>query len=428
MAISTATPGEVNLIVSGGGFGLQFWDGPNSVGNGAVEGGTGIWNNAVTNWTLPDISSNTPWQGGFAVFQGAPGTVTLGENISFEGMQFRSDGYVVQDGGFLLQRGLDTIIRVDPGMTATISAEIADGPAGGSTLIKEGGGTLILDHANSYVGDTLIEAGTLRVHVDANLGAPANVVAFQGGTLAVGNGFSTGREIIFNAEGGTIEVFGTLATFTGAISGPGSLTKTGMGELVLEGSGNSYAGGTFINAGILTVATDSLLGDPAHGVTLNGGTLNVGGGFTSARVITLEVGGGTLDTIWCERDLHRNYHGAGPLTKGASTNTIILTGDNDYGVGTTISGGALQIGNGGHDRQHPRPCSQQWHADLQPQRRLPGRQQYRRKRRDPDHRRRHRGRHREQQLHGRNTHLGRQHAHRRSSAKIWAYRAAAPYS
>jgi hypothetical protein len=30
-------------------------------------------------------------------------------------MQFRSDGYVIQNGGFLLQRGLDTILRVDPG-------------------------------------------------------------------------------------------------------------------------------------------------------------------------------------------------------------------------------------------------------------------------------------------------------------------------
>ncbi|HEY5711418.1 MAG TPA: autotransporter-associated beta strand repeat-containing protein [Allosphingosinicella sp.] len=347
MAISTATPGEVNLIVSGGGFGLQFWDGPNSVGNGTAEGGSAIWNNASTNWTLPDISSNAPWQGGFAVFQGTSGTVTLGENISFEGMQFRSDGYVIQNGGFLLQRGLDTIFRVDPGMTATIVAEIADGPAGGSTLIKEGGGTLILDHANSYLGDTLIEAGTLRVHVDANLGAPSNVVAFQGGTLAVGNDFATGRAIIFNAEGGTIEVFGTHATFTGPLSGPGMFTKAGTGELVLEGLGNSYAGGTSIDAGILTVATDSLLGDPEHGVALNGATLNVGGGFTSARAMTLEVGGGTLDTYGSSAIFTGTISGPGPLTKGASTNTIILTGDNDYGVGTTISGGALQLGNGG---------------------------------------------------------------------------------
>ena len=70
MAISTATPGEVNLIVSGGGFGLQFWDGPNSAGNGLADGGTGIWNDAATNWTLPDISSNAPWQGGC---RGVPG-------------------------------------------------------------------------------------------------------------------------------------------------------------------------------------------------------------------------------------------------------------------------------------------------------------------------------------------------------------------
>ena len=73
MLISTATPGEVNLIVSSGGFGLQFWDGPNTLGNGAVDGGSATWNNATTNWTSPDGSLNAPWQGGFAVFEGTAG-------------------------------------------------------------------------------------------------------------------------------------------------------------------------------------------------------------------------------------------------------------------------------------------------------------------------------------------------------------------
>ena len=46
ISISTATPGEVNLLVSGG-FDLQFWDGPNSFGNGQVNGGTAFWNSLL---------------------------------------------------------------------------------------------------------------------------------------------------------------------------------------------------------------------------------------------------------------------------------------------------------------------------------------------------------------------------------------------
>src|SRR6185436_3057660 len=66
MLISTTTAGQVNLIVSAGGFGLQFWDGAGTVGNGAIDGGTAIWNNAATNWTAADGAVNAPWQGGFA--------------------------------------------------------------------------------------------------------------------------------------------------------------------------------------------------------------------------------------------------------------------------------------------------------------------------------------------------------------------------
>ena len=78
LLISTATAGQVNLIVSAGGFALQFWDGVATVGNSIVEGGAGSWNLATTNWTAEDGAVNAPWQNGFAVFQGAAGTVTLG--------------------------------------------------------------------------------------------------------------------------------------------------------------------------------------------------------------------------------------------------------------------------------------------------------------------------------------------------------------
>ena len=133
MLISTATAGEVNLIIgAASSFGLEFWDGPNTLGNGVVDGGSATWNNATTNWTAVDGAVNAPWRGGFAVFQGTAGTVTLGAPIAFEGMQFRTNGYVIEAGGFALAAAPDTIVRVDPAVTATINAPIT-GPA---TLTK----------------------------------------------------------------------------------------------------------------------------------------------------------------------------------------------------------------------------------------------------------------------------------------------------
>ena len=171
-------------------------------------------------------------------------------------------------------------------------------------------------------------------------------LTFDGGTLSVRHDFHTFRAVTITAAGGTIEAFATPATFAGVISGPGALTKTGNSELVLTGPGNSYAGGTFINAGSVRVATDSLLGAPS-GVTINSGTLIVGGGFTSARPITLDIGGGRLDTYGGIATFTGQISGIGGLIKGSSANTIVLTSTNDYGGGTWIDNGTLKIGDGG---------------------------------------------------------------------------------
>ena len=179
MLISIATAGQVNLIINTGGFGLQFWDGANTVGNGAVEGGTGTWVNAATNWTADDGGVNAPWQGGFAVFQGTAGTVTLGENIAFEGMQFLSTGYVIDGGGFGLAAGPDTIIRVDPSVTATINAPIADGTGGAARLTKSDAGLLVLGGSNSYSGGTLVNGGALQIGADASLGAASGALGLD---------------------------------------------------------------------------------------------------------------------------------------------------------------------------------------------------------------------------------------------------------
>ena len=57
---------------------------------------------------------------------------------------------------------------------------------------------------------------------------------------------------------------------------------------------NSYTGGTFLNGGVVSASADNNLGGPAGGLIFNGGTLQLGATFTSARDVVLN--GGTIDT------------------------------------------------------------------------------------------------------------------------------------
>jgi fibronectin-binding autotransporter adhesin len=160
---------------------------------------------------------------------------------------------------------------------------------------------------------------------------------------------------MFNAEEERSR-FSAPRDLAGAITGPGAFTKTGAGELVLEGSGNSYAGGTSIDAGTLTVATDSLLGDPAHGVALRSGALTVGGGFTSARTMTIGKAAARSTPQARARPSPEFSRGwaRSPRQFGEHDHP---DRDNDYGVGTTISGGTLQLGNGGTTAASSATCS-----------------------------------------------------------------------
>ncbi|TIT85363.1 MAG: autotransporter outer membrane beta-barrel domain-containing protein, partial [Mesorhizobium sp.] len=176
----------------------------------------------------------------------------------------------------------------------TYIATINSNLAGSTQLVKTDLGTLVLNGTNAYTGGTAINGGTLQVSADTNLGAAAGALTFDGGTLSNTASFTSGRGVTLLAGGGTFRTDADL-TLTNVIGGAGALTKTGAATLTLTGT-NPYAGGTFIDGGVLSVSADANLGNAAGQLTLNGGTLQNTAAFASTRNATLNVAGGTFET------------------------------------------------------------------------------------------------------------------------------------
>jgi YVTN family beta-propeller protein/autotransporter-associated beta strand protein len=181
--------------------------------------------------------------------------------------------------------------------------------------------------------------GTFVANTAGSLGCTGSSASFTGGTLKInGTGLSISTPMTLGTAGGTIDTNGNSAALSGIIGGSGGLTKSGTGTLTLSGI-NTYTGGTTINGGILSVGADNNLGG-AGVLAFGGGTLQYSNGFSSSRAVTLNAGGGTIDTNGNSVTLSGIIGGTGSLTK-SGTGTLTLSGANIYSGGTTVNAGTL---------------------------------------------------------------------------------------
>ncbi|MEA1016004.1 beta strand repeat-containing protein, partial [Sphingosinicella sp. LY1275] len=179
--VQTNIANQVNLVVASQISDPQFWNGTRTTANGTIAGGSGTWtaDTATTNWTGTAGTSSERWGGGFAVFAGQAGTVTVSTAsgaISPTGMQFATTGYRIQ--GDPLTLAAATNVRVGDGSTAgaATTATIASQLTGAGSLTKQDLGTLVLTGANDYSGGTNVLAGTLQIGDGGATGVlPGNV-------------------------------------------------------------------------------------------------------------------------------------------------------------------------------------------------------------------------------------------------------------
>ena len=206
---------------------------------------------------------------------------------------------------------------------------------GTGQVTKIGVGALSLTGVNSYSGGTNLNEGVLAIAADSALGTPVGPLTFNGGALRFDGAFnlSAARAITLNgpnggfAGGGAIDVNGHNATIAQGVAGAGALTvldSAGGGALVMTGA-SSYSGGTTISSATLQLGAGGAAGSIIGDVVNNGALV-----FDRSDVMTFS---GAIS-------------GSGAVTQ-LGPGATILTANNTYAGGTTISQGTLQLGAGG---------------------------------------------------------------------------------
>ena len=238
------------------------------------------------------------------------GTLTLtGENTYTGGTTANGGMLQVGNGGTTGTLGVGGAISVGAALSFKRSntLEISQNISGVGQISQIGTGTTILTGTNSYSGTTTVSSGGLQI---GNSGTTGTLGA---GAVSV----ASGANLSFKRS--------DTWTVANAISGAGNLTQEGSGTTVLTGT-NTYTGTTTISAGALQVGNGGTSGTLGTGAVIDNSALI----FNRSDSLTVAVA----------------ISGSGTLTQ-AGAGTTILTGTNSYSGTTTISAGALQVGNGG---------------------------------------------------------------------------------
>jgi len=156
----------------------------------------------------------------------------------------------------------------------------------GPTTTLSGANTFSLGSGNFTIAD-----GTLNVANDAALGGVGSMTVSGGTIRADGANRSLAPNVNLTGTGR----FGGVSNLelVGAITGAGSLVKVESGTLTLSSAANTYTGGTVVEAGILTTASDFTMAG-ANGFTMSGVSSPTAGsdyGAIVASAGTLTYGG-----------------------------------------------------------------------------------------------------------------------------------------
>lgn len=378
-------------------------DSPRVIG-GLVFADTGTA--TANNWTLVDLGSPLTLSS-----TATPTITVIDNATTIQPVVQGTQGVTILRGGSAGQltlqgantySGITTVGASGTSITLRIENGAALGASGAASRTVVTNGSRI-QFANSITTGESFDIAGAGTSGAINNGAGTNTITglvTLTGSAQIGGG--SGGKLIFERTGGgtAIDNGGNPLLFSGSgewevrspIVGAGTLSKAGTGTSTLTGA-NTYGGATTISGGVLNLRNSSALGSTAVGTTLTAGQLQLQGGITIGNeplsIVGVHTGnsgalrnisgnntyGGLVTLTGASRinsdadtlTLSGGISGAFALSIGGSGNTLvsgpiatgtaglakdgngtlILAAANTFTGDATVSGGTLQLGNGG---------------------------------------------------------------------------------
>ena len=348
---------------------------------GAIGGAFGLTKSGAGSLTL---TGNNNYTGITALKNGAliigdgstASTTTLAAAINLAATAGNNANLTVKNGATLTNSG-NMIIGNVAGTSGTTN----------SVSLESGSTVFLSSMAFGYVGATTISSsynvltnnrGSLTLSGNLNVGLNRNSnntnqfiqvagTTQVGGQVSMGSTAGTTNNSVSNLlqiQGGK---FTSASTSTTLMQGFGTnilnqLTVSGTGTAIFS---NAITMGASSNSGVANLTNQIILGGTGvlevkalvlstngvgtggtNTISFDGGTLRAGSGASNnfisngVAAVTLNVGGGTIDSSNNAITIGATIDGSGTLTK-TGTGTLTLSGANTYSGGTTVNGGTL---------------------------------------------------------------------------------------
>jgi|GEM_PF-2850639 len=348
-AVALIAGGQISVTgsvhASGGQGGTGYYGGGGGAGGGIIIASLGSSGGTITStgslsvaggnsgyWTPAGVASQ------FAGGGGGGGRIleyyrqwNVGSG-GFAGLNVSAGTYTAGNGAYNGKAG-SVVIQADA--TYISSGNYLDiNGSGSSTTLKDSSAGYSIPLTFQTGGFVVNGTGTLTLN---NASQTISILSGNGSVVLIGSNLTLDPALSVSS------------TFSGVISGTGSVTLDGPGNFFLGGN-NTFSGGVFADGGTLGVLGNTALGTGS--LTIAGGAVYLPTAGTSiANAITLTSGktdivvpaaaGGTVT-------LAGTVGGAGALTvNGAANATLALSAANNYSGGTTINGGILEASGSG---------------------------------------------------------------------------------
>jgi T5SS/PEP-CTERM-associated repeat protein/autotransporter-associated beta strand protein len=365
-ALYVGDSGTGNLTICNGG---TVTSSGGYLGNQTASNGTVLVTGASSTWNLTAFAPlyvGNSGTGNLTIANGGTVTVAPGDGVIL-GLASGSSGAVTVEGAnSTWNLGLNSFDIVNVGGNGVGNLTISDN---GTVIL----GTLELAYDSGSVGVVNLEsAGTLEVGGNNGIAAvhPANATLNWGGGVieVTGSDLTTSvNATLVSATISTIDTNGLNATWSGVLSGNGSLDKTGLGTATLTAN-NTYTGGTTVEEGTLSFSGNlaqlsgtTLTGGPwavdanatlnfpeGSNIATNNGTIILNGpnaSFEAAGNLTdnngdFELHSGQVFNVTASAD----FYNEGSVVVDGANSTWNITGTLYNGYNGT---GTLTISNGG---------------------------------------------------------------------------------